>query len=155
VRFKPPFIHYHAAMPVPFVSQLRSNAVALISLGVAIAGLTYNTWRNERTEHNRNIRQAAFQQLVALGQLKQLVYHAHYDHDTKSGNPRTGWAYVETIQDFAANMPPPVPMKDQALLDAWREHWEGLGQDDSAAESITNAIDDDRAAVVLVLKMLR
>lgn len=141
-------------MPVPFLSQIRSNAVALISLAVAVTGLSYNTWRNERTEHNRNIRQAGFQQLVALGQLKQLVYHAHYDHDTKSGNPRTGWAYVETIQDFGAAMPPPVPMKDQALLEAWREHFEDLGQDDAAVEAITNAIDDDRAAVVLALKML-
>ncbi len=138
-----------------FLTQLRSNAVALISLCVAVTGLSYNTWRNERTEHNRNIRQAAFQQLVALGQLKQLVYHAHYDHDAQSGNPRTGWAYVETIQDFGAAMPPPVPVKDQALLDAWRENWEGLGDNDAAAEAIVNAIDDNREAVVLALKMLR
>ena len=36
--------------------QLRDNAVALISLVVALGSLGYNTWRNERTEHNRNVR---------------------------------------------------------------------------------------------------
>ena len=142
-------------MAVSLLSQLRSNTVAFISLGVALVGLSYNTWRNERTEHNRNIRQAAFQQLIALGQLKQLVYHAHYDHDSQAGNPRTGWAYVETIQDFGMAMPPPVPTKDQALLDAWSQNWEGLGADDDAALAITNAIDDDRAAVVTTLQTLR
>lgn len=136
-------------------SQLKSNAVALISLAVALGSLGYNTWRNERTEHNRNIRQAAFQQLVALGELKQLIYHAHYDHDTRGGNPRTGWAYVETIQDFGAAMPAPVPMHALALLNAWRDHWEGLGTNDADADAITNALDADRAAVIDALRALR
>src|SRR2546430_12543122 len=39
--------------------QLRDNAVALISLVVALGSQAYNTWRNERTEHNRNVRTAA------------------------------------------------------------------------------------------------
>ncbi|MDB6105600.1 MAG: hypothetical protein JWO52_5599, partial [Gammaproteobacteria bacterium] len=34
--------------------QLRNNAVALTSLFIALSSLGYNTWRNERTEHNRN-----------------------------------------------------------------------------------------------------
>jgi hypothetical protein len=136
-------------------SQLKANVIALISLVVALGGLGYNTWRNERTEHNRNVRQAAFQQLVALGELKQLVYHAHYDHDTNSGNPRTGWAYVETIQDFGAAMPPPVPEHNMALLNAWRDHWEGLGSNDADADAIISALDADRAAVVASLRALR
>lgn len=106
--------------------------VALISLVVAVSGLSYNTWRNERTEHNRNIRQAAFQ---------QLVYHAHYDRDATTGNPRTGWAYVETIQDFGTAMPAPVRMRDRALLEAWRKHFDGLGTNDNDAEAITSALD--------------
>jgi hypothetical protein len=136
-------------------SQLKSNAIALISLIVALGSLGYSTWRNERTEQNRNVRQAAFQQLVALGQLKQLVYHAHYDHDPNSGNPRTGWAYVETIQDFGAAMPAPVPTYSMALLDAWRDHWEGLGSSDADADAIISALDADRAAVVASLQSLR
>ena len=36
--------------------QLHNNAVALISLFVAVSSLAYNTWRNETTEAQRNIR---------------------------------------------------------------------------------------------------
>jgi hypothetical protein len=38
--------------------QLRDNLVAITSLVVALSALGYNTWRNERTERNRNIRTA-------------------------------------------------------------------------------------------------
>jgi len=36
-----------------FLEQVRRNSVALISLVVAVTSLSYNTWRNEATEHNR------------------------------------------------------------------------------------------------------
>ena len=44
-----------------FISQLRRNLVALISLTIAISSLGYNTWRNEHSEDNRNKRFAAFE----------------------------------------------------------------------------------------------
>jgi len=43
------------------LSQLRHNFVALISLAIAITSLSYNTWRNEHSEGNRNKRFAAFE----------------------------------------------------------------------------------------------
>src|SRR5439155_9354534 len=51
--------------------QLRDNAVALISLVVALGSLAYNTWRNERTEHNRNVRTAAFELLTRVAELER------------------------------------------------------------------------------------
>ena len=70
-------------------SQLRRNAVALISLVVAITALTYNTWRNEKSEDNRNHHQAAFEILLKLNELQQVVFHHRYDGDTTDkGNPR-------------------------------------------------------------------
>ena len=50
------------------LEQLRRNTVALISLVVAISSLSYNTWRNEATEENRNLRVAAFEILLKLGE---------------------------------------------------------------------------------------
>lgn len=47
--------------------QLRNNLVALISLFIALSALGYNTWRNERTERNRNIRAAGFESLTING----------------------------------------------------------------------------------------
>ena len=135
--------------------QLRANAVAIISLTVALASFSYSTWRNERSEHNRTIRQASFQLLTALGEMQQVVFHAHYDHDLARGNPRTGWVYVQTIADFSAAMPEPVPRCAAQLLGDWRDHWEGLGVRDADAETVSNSIDRCRAAVVAALKALK
>ena len=53
--------------------QVRRNAVALISLVVAITSIGYNTWSNEHSEFNRNQRQASFQILLTLGELQELA----------------------------------------------------------------------------------
>lgn len=52
--------------------QLRDNMVALISLVIALSALGYNTWRNELTERNRNIRDAGFELLAEIGSLQQI-----------------------------------------------------------------------------------
>lgn len=135
-------------------TQLKSNIVALISLVVALSSFSYTAWRTERSEHNRTIRQASFQLLTALGEMQQVVYHAHYDRDAVHGNPRTGWVYVATISDFSAAMPAPVPARAQALLDSWRDHWEKLGQDEADADAISEAVENCRAAVVATLKRI-
>lgn len=135
-------------------TQLKSNIVALTSLVVALSSFSYTAWRTERSEHNRTIRQASFQLLTALGEMQQVVYHAHYDRDLARGNPRTGWVYVATINDFSATMPEPVPTRAHELLDAWRDHWEKLGADEADADAISDALDRCRAAVVERLKTL-
>jgi hypothetical protein len=93
--------------------------------------------------------------LVALGEMKQVVYHGHYDHDSVRGNPRTGWVYVETIRDFSSAMPPPVPAKAEALMQSWQKHWEGIGTRDTDADAATDALDDCRAAVVQSIRAIR
>ena len=89
--------------------QLRNNAVALISLTVAISSLAYNTWRNERTEHNRNVRTAAFELLMRAGDLERVTFLAQYDRDRSGGSPRTGWTDVIAIRDLAGLVPGEVP----------------------------------------------
>jgi hypothetical protein len=135
--------------------QLRANAVAILSLAVALSSFSYTAWRTERSEANRTTRQAAFQMLVAIGQMQEVTYRAHYDHDAVRGSPRSGWVYVRTINDFSATMPPQVQARAQALLATWRDHWEGLGVHDSDADSIDDALDACRGAVVDVLRRLQ
>jgi hypothetical protein len=135
--------------------QLRANAIAILSLVIALSSLSYTAWRTERSEANRTTRQAAFQMLVALGQMQEIVYRAHYDHDAVHGNPRSGWVYVRTINDFSATMPSPVPALAQALLESWRDHWEGLGAHESDATAIDDALDRCRASVVDALRGLQ
>lgn len=54
-----------------------------------------------KRKKNRNYRVAAFETLLKLGELQQLVFHRHYDQELDKGNPRAGWAYVLTIRDLS------------------------------------------------------
>jgi hypothetical protein len=135
--------------------QVRNNAVALISLVVALGSLGYNTWRNEHTEYNRNIRTATFELLGKLSELERVVFLAQYD-DAGGGNPRTGWTYVLVIRDLSSVVPPPVPAKAAQLQQVWGENWEGLGRDDEASVNrIDDAVGALREAALATLRSLR
>jgi hypothetical protein len=135
--------------------QLRDNVVALISLVVALSALGYNTWRNERTEHNRNVRTAAFEMLGRLAELERVVFLSQYDHDAHGGSPRAGWTCVLAIRDLAALVPAPLPARAAQLQTVWAQNWEGLGRDEeTAAERIDDAIGTLRADTLATLLAL-
>jgi hypothetical protein len=136
--------------------QLRNNAVALISLIVALSGLGYNTWRNEHTEHNRNTRTAAFEILTKLAEFERVVFLAHYDKDRVMGNPRIGWTYVIVIHDLSEVVPGAIEPKAGELRAIWKENWEGLGSDDdTAVDRIEAGIEGLRVATLDTLRSLR
>jgi len=148
-------------MSIGFLEQARRNAVALISLVIAISSLSYNTWRNELTEQNRNVREAGFVILIKLGELERSVFHAHYDKDTNKGNPRTGWSYVLVIKDLGQLMPDPLPEQTQQLVKVWKQNWEQLGQNSPGdqnthgAELILKQIDVLRQVVLTTMNKLK
>lgn len=121
--------------------QLRQHSVALISLVIALSSLGYNTWRNEQTEANRNVRTAGIALLLRLGELDQTVLFRHYDDDEVRGSPRTGWALVLTIKDLAALAGKPVMSSSENLFDVWQANWSGLGSDNEAEKRISAAIE--------------
>lgn len=137
-----------------FAEQLRRNAVALISLVVAVSSLSYNTWRNEATEDNRNQRVAAFEILLKLGELQQVVFHVHYDKDYDKGNPRIGWAYVLTINDLAKVLPDAVQNATSGLLQAWSENWESLADRSGSLDIVMQALDATRDQTLVLLRSL-
>ena len=134
--------------------QLRRHSVALISLVVALSSLGYNTWRNERTEANRNVRTAGIQLLLTLGELDQVVFFSHYDMDQERGSPRAGWAYVLTITDLASLTSEQVDESSRALFDAWQSSWAGLGSDDASEARISGRIADLRRETLAALAAL-
>ena len=135
--------------------QFRRNFVALVSLFIAVSSLSYTSWRHEQTEENHNHRMAAFETLLKLGELQQLVFHRHYDKAEDKGNPRTGWSYVLTIRDLTTLMPEPVTQSADKLVATWGEHWEGLGNNQKSADTITEAIDATRNQTLALLKSLK
>ncbi|MDJ0917940.1 MAG: hypothetical protein QNJ05_09260 [Woeseiaceae bacterium] len=140
---------------IPFKDQLQRNAVAIISLFIAVSGLFYNTWRNELTEENQNQRTGCFEVLLKLGELQQLVYHLHYDmDDQRSGNQRTGWALVQTISDISVIIEAPVGEAAVNLKQVWGEHEQGLGESKASVDAINEAIETLRSATQDVLTEL-
>ena len=138
-----------------FKGQLQRNAVALISLVVAITSLSYNTWRNEASEHNRNQRLVSIEVLRNLGELQQVVFHLHYDQDIDLQiNPRTGWAIVLTVNDLAMVLEAPLPETAEDLRSVWDENWERLGSDDASVEAIITALEATRDEVHALLRNL-
>jgi hypothetical protein len=126
----------------------------LISLLIALSSLAYNTWRNEQTEENRNVRTAGIELLLKLGELDRVVFYSHYDRDSERGNPRSGWAYALTIRDLASLMHEPAVTSSNALIETWQQDWSGLGSDDRAADNISDSIDQARNDVLAVLASL-
>ena len=137
-----------------FRTQLRTHSVALISLAIALSSLAYNTWRNEKTEANRNIRVAGIELLLKVGELERVVFFSHYDKDASRGNPREGWSYVLTIRDLGALTAEPAIYSRKNMLVAWEKNWAGLGADDSAARNISTSIDVLRADILDVVANL-
>ena len=135
-------------------SQIGRHSVALISLAVALSSLADNTWRNEQTEENRNVRTAGIALLLKLGELDRIVFYSHYDNDADRGNPRSGWAYALTIRDLGLLMNEPANSSSEQLIVAWRANWSGLGSDEVAARNISKSIDQARDDVLAVLTSL-
>ncbi len=137
-------------------SQLHSNAIALISLVVALTSVTYGNWRDEQTERNRNIRASTFEILMKLADFERIVFLAHYDRDHANGNPRVGWTDVIFIHDLSSVVPGQLESKAVKLTDVWQNNWEGLdSDDDSSVEHIEAAVEDLRLATLDVLRSLK
>ena len=136
--------------------QLRRHSVALISLSVALTSLAYNTWRNEQTEANRNVRSAGIEYLLKLGDLEQVVFFVAYDTDSNRSSPREGWAYMITIRDLASLSGESAVAATDKLFSVWQDNWSLLeGQEkQSAAGNISDAADEARRTMLDILANL-
>lgn len=135
--------------------QLRDNLVAITSLVVALSALGYNTWRNEVTERNRNVRVAGVELLKEIGSLQQIIFYAHFAEGDARGDPRMGWADVLTIDDLAAMMPAEVTREAETLREVWEANADGLVDDEDAFRRIDLAIDELRQATLAAMRALR
>lgn len=151
-------------------AQLRRHSVALISLVIAVTSLGYNTWRNETTERQRNVRHAAFRVLEALGELQTVVDERYYylpfsDDPMREAELRLrGYGSVAMIRDLMNLMPGDAPEAGQSMHALWHMHVNELpvltasGEHTAAAaraeRELSEAIDGSRRAVVEVLRAL-
>lgn len=85
--------------------QIRRNAVAIISLIVALTSFGYNTYRNELTEANRTVRQAGFEMVSELSELQQVMLFARYGKGDARGDTTVGWSNAIALRDLSLAMP--------------------------------------------------
>ena len=134
--------------------QLKINAVAIISLVVAVVGLGYSTYRNERTEYNRNVRVAAFETLKNLGELQILGEYAYFHKNAERGDPVQGNGRVIYIRDLAQLLPEPGPRDVERLWVAWRDNSDQLAASEASMIKITDEIQRLRLTVLELLVKL-
>ena len=143
---------------VRFKEQVQRNAVAIISLVVAITSLGYNTWRNEASEGNRNQRLISIEVLRKASELQEFILYRNYEVDDElRGNNKTGWALVLTIKDLSQVLDSPAPTSATRLWEVWGEHFSDLGQEDDDVDSykeILNVLEAVRADVHALLRSL-
>jgi hypothetical protein len=135
--------------------QFKRNFVAILSLAVAVLALSYTTWRNERSEQNRNIRVASFEILKTLGELQLIVDYAHFRKNERLGDPTLGWGKALLIKDLAQLVPTPAPDDAERLLNTWRDHWEKIETDNESVQRISEDIYQARRDIVDILHHLR
>jgi hypothetical protein len=133
------------------INQLRQHSVALVSLAIALSSLGYNTWRNEQTEANRNVRAAGIELLLKLGELDEVVFFSHYEQDMQRGSLRSGWAFVLTIKDLGALMNEPAAGSSIDLFNAWNAHSSELSNDANSLQIISASIEQLRSQTHIVL----
>jgi len=137
------------------ISQIKANIVAIASIIVALTGMGYNTWRNEKTEINHNVRAAAFETLKNLGEAQTIIEYAHFKKDRTLGDPVQGWGRMILIHDLAQVLPAPGPADAERLWQAWRDNVEGLGSRDEAMIKIADEIQLLRLTTLETLASLR
>lgn len=135
--------------------QVKQHSLSLISLFVAFSALGYNTWRNELSESNRNIRISGFEIIMHVGELQKIAYLSHYDKDQYKGSPRLGWTEVLLIKDLCQLMPDSLQKESENLMATWTDNWQQLSTDDELSiAAIDVALYEFRNKVLLVMKQL-
>ncbi len=136
--------------------QLRQNAVALISLVVAITSLAYNTYRNELTEANRTVRQAGFEMIAELSELQQVMLFARYHQNDNRGDITVGWTHVLALRDISLAMPKEIKRLSNHLYKIWQENNADIAASNPAAyEAIDKEIDQLKVEILDVITALR
>ncbi|GGC79935.1 hypothetical protein [Undibacterium terreum] len=138
-----------------FLQQVRRNHLALLSLLVALSALFYNTWRNESTEANRNVRAAEFEMLKSLAELQQVIDYAHFRMDKQRGDPTRALTLILQINDLGTLTPPAVKTASENLLAAWRKNGDKVMDSLDAASAMSEEVLNTRRTVLESLRSLR
>ena len=138
-----------------FRQVLQANLLAIISVLIAVASLSYNTWRNDVSELNRNQRAAGFAVLQELATLQLLVDHLTYDDKRQRGDTIEGGTRVVFIGDLASLTSPKVDAGAKSLRQQWESEVGRLESSEEANKTVSRAIESLRVETLRTLAELR
>ncbi len=155
----PPTSASNAGRRIKISDQIQRNAVALISLCIALSSLGYNTWRNETTETQRNIRQASFELIEHLEKFQSLVNAMVYPTPRRVELWVDGWGELKACQTLSTLLPQPIPDAMNSLVTEWSQTVDVLRGDDRSAAlaadvNLEKSVDRARSAVLGVMQGL-
>lgn len=101
------------------IRQFRANWLAFVSLAIAVFGLLYNTWRNETTEHQRNVREAAFFTIQRLTDFQSAVNQVVYRDGCERGLHIEAWGHLQAIETLSNILPDDAMADSRALKTVW------------------------------------
>ena len=128
---------------------------SIFSMVFAVLGFSYNTWRMELSEDNSNIRTAAFEVLLQLSELEQVIYAAHYDKNTAEGSPRKGWVKVGLVNELSVLIGQQVKIESVQLKLIWSERWQDVTSSEDAVIELVAQIDKVRGSINVALRHLQ
>ncbi|WP_394175632.1 hypothetical protein [Thalassotalea litorea] len=141
------------AKRVSFKQQIKNNLIAIISIFIAISSLAYNTWRNEQTEYNRNVRTSSFEIIMALVELQLLIDYAYYEDESKHDAIK-GWSYVLYVRDLTTAMSQSSQLACEPLFSVWQQHFDNVVDNEQSTVAVTATITNCREQVLTELREL-
>ena len=102
--------------------------------------LSYNSWRNEVSEYNRNQRAAGFEILREAAHLQLLVDRATYGSSEIKPDPIQGWVRVNLILSLSELTVKDLENAANDLKQKWKNNWETVYSDEDANIKISNSI---------------
>lgn len=138
-----------------FWQQVQKNSLSILSLLVALSALSYNTWRNEATEKNRNIRAAEFEMLRHLVDVQQIIDYAHLRQDQQKGDMTQGLNRVLLVHDLSTLAPKNVEQAAEKLRAEWVAHSDKLSSNREVASNLSEQVWQARQAVLESLRSLK
>jgi hypothetical protein len=133
----------------------RQQWLALFSLVIALFGLGYNTYRNETSEQQRNVRDAGFYLLQEVSELQQLADTRFFGRDLSARNRIAIWSRVSMARDIAGLVSADAQAQAASLHQTWTLEEPAFDKGDPEAEKrVASTIQALRRQVVVDLMRL-
>lgn len=118
------------------------RALAMIAFAVALIGMAYNTWRNETSEAQRNVRQACFILLEESAALQQIVDLRFGGYDRSKSTWASAWGKATLIRDLGELAPPRTGQEAQHVYEIWSQRAHEIDERNPLAEDeLSDAIE--------------